>query len=101
MILKELKGRKIIKYMPTKNTESSWKKYMSIGKDIIFILGIIISAVGWIRSETIKSTKNQSQIEVLTIKVNDLSKQIEKQGDILMEQKELNGKIIFFLSTHE
>ena len=87
--------------MPAKIEENGWKKYMMMIRDVVFVLGLLISLVGWIRSETIKQTKNEVQLETLTTKVNDLSKQIEKQGDILLEQKELNGKIILYLSTHQ
>jgi hypothetical protein len=84
--------------MPVK--ESLWKKYMTGARDIIFILLFLASIVGWIRSETIKKTKLETQVDVLTTKVEVLTKQLEKTNDILGEQQILNGKIIYFLDNH-
>lgn len=83
--------------MPVKNTESVWKKHMTIIRDVVFILLFLASVVGWIRSETIKKTKLETQVEVLTQKLEDNTRELEKINDILVEQQTLNGKIIQYM----
>jgi len=79
--------------------ESAWKKHMSFIRDVVFIVLFLASVVGWIRSETIKKTKMEEQIERLTVSVNESTKQLEKINDILYRQQELNGKIIQYMQT--
>jgi molybdopterin converting factor small subunit len=83
------------------NSKNIWKKYMIIIRDIVFIILFLVSVIGWIRAETAKETKFETQvlndIENLSNKVNDLIKQQEKTNDILMDQRELNGKIIQYM----
>lgn len=81
--------------MPTK--ETIWKNNMSKIRDIAFIILFLGSTGGWIRSETRKNTKLEVQVEVLTDKVIELTKQAEKTNDILSEQQILNGKIIQYM----
>ena len=85
--------------MPVK--ETLWKKYMTFARDIVFILLFLASVAGWIRSETIKKTKLEAQVEVLTKAVEDNTKQLEKVNGILSEQQELNGKMIYFLDHNK
>jgi hypothetical protein len=82
---------------PTKTTESIWKKYMTIIRDMVFIFLFLVSIVGWIRSETKKATKLETNVETLLNNDAIQTEQLEKINDILMEQKELNGKIIQYM----
>jgi len=82
--------------MPTK-IETTWKKHMSVIKDIIFIIGILVSSIGWIRSEAIKETNTKNQIEILTKAVEDNTTQLEKINNVLNEQQNLNGQIIQYM----
>jgi hypothetical protein len=82
---------------PIKPTEAIWKKYMTMIKDIAFVIGLLISIIGWIRSEAIKQTKLQVEVENLTTIINDNTKQLEKINDILDEQQNLNGQIIQYM----
>jgi len=77
--------------------ESEWKKYISIIKDAVFVIGILISCVGWYHSETVKSTQRDIQIQILTKELNDNTKQLEKINDILSDQKTLNGEMIEYM----
>ena len=70
---------------------------MTIIRDVVFIIGLLVSIGGWVRSETIKKTKLEMQVEILTKKVDDNTAQLNKMNDILLEQKELNGKIIQYM----
>jgi exopolysaccharide biosynthesis protein len=83
--------------MPVKNAESVWKKHMTVARDVVFIILFLASVVGWIRSETIKKTKLETQVEILTQKLQDNTKELEKINDILTEQQTLNGKIIQYM----
>jgi hypothetical protein len=83
--------------MPVENT---WKKYMAIIRDVVFIVLFLTSVVGWVRSETIKKTKLETQVEILTKVMDDNTKELGKINDILLEQKELNGKIIQYMQMN-
>lgn len=85
--------------MPTKTTETNWKKYMTIIRDVVFIILFLTSIAGWITSETKKKTKLEAQVEELTKTMDQNTKQLEKITDIIMQQAELNGKIIQHIET--
>ena len=72
----------------------SWKKNFATIKDIVFIVGIIVSTVGWVRSETIKKTNLENTVKTLTVAVDANTKQLEKINDILREQSNLNGQAV-------
>jgi len=77
--------------------ESIWKKYMCYVRDVIYIAGILIAVYGWVRSETINKTNLENKVEVLTKSVDDNTKQLEKINEILLQQSQLNGKIIQYM----
>jgi len=86
--------------MPTTKTpekESLWKKNMNYIRDAVFIIMFLISTAGWIRSEAIKKTKLETQVETLTKTLDDNTRQLEKINDILSQQNTLNGKIILYM----
>jgi len=78
--------------------EPAWKRYVNIVKDVVFVVGILVSAGGWIRSETIKKNDTKNKIEALTKAVDESTEQLKKINTILMEQQTLNGKIIQYMS---
>jgi hypothetical protein len=84
--------------MPAKSETpiSSFFKGITI-KDIVFIVGIFASSIGWIRSETIKNNEKDNKIEILTTAVNEQTRQLEKINNILTDQQLLNGKIIQYM----
>ena len=53
--------------MPAK-TETLWKKFMANARDIVFIIMFLAAVVGWIRAETVKSTKLEVKVEITLIK---------------------------------
>lgn len=85
--------------MPVKTdkTPSLWDTFMSKFRDIVFIILFLGTTTGWIITSTNKKNNTNNKIEVLTGKVNDLTKMVEKQGDILLKQSELNGRIIEYM----
>lgn len=83
--------------MPPRTTESKINKYRSLIKDIILIVGFLSTAIGWVVSETVKKTELKDEVRHLSIIIEDQAKQLEKVNDILMDQKELNGKIIQYM----
>ena len=83
--------------MPPKVTETLWKKIMSNVRDIVFIILFLASIVGWIRSETVKNTKLETKVQELTVAIEKQNSQLEKINQILLDQNELNGKIIMYM----
>lgn len=83
--------------MPVK--ESTWKKHMTGIRDIDFIILFLATTVGWIRSEAVNKTKLTDQVENLSKKLDENTKQLEKINDILTEQQLLNGKIIQYMQA--
>ena len=81
----------------TQEVSPMWKKHMTVIRDVVFIVLFLASAIGWVRSETIKKTKLEGQVEVLTKAVEDNTTQLEKINDILTEQQNLNGQIIQYM----
>lgn len=83
--------------MPVK--ESIWKNSMTKIRDVVFVLLFLATVVGWIRSEAINKTKLSIQVELLTNKIDENSKQLEKINEILTQQQLLNGKIIQYMQS--
>ena len=81
--------------MPVK--EPLWKKHLGTLKDLIFILGIVISAGGWFTAEAVAKNETKNKIEALTNVIEDYNTQLVKINDILNAQQELNGKIIQYM----
>jgi hypothetical protein len=84
-----------------KDVSPVWKKHMTIIRDVVFVVLFLASAIGWVRSETIKKTKLESQVEILTKTLEDNTKQLEKINDILTEQQNLNGQIIQYMKMKD
>jgi len=74
-------------------------KYRAWIKDAILIIGFIATTAGWISSAASNRTEMKGEIRHLSNIVQDQNKQLEKINDILLEQKELNGKVIQFLES--
>jgi len=66
------------------------KKYMAYFKDAVYIIGIVISLVGWV----ITQSKSKAILET-TVNQNNIA--IEKIQESLNEQAVLNGKIIQYI----
>ena len=81
-------------------TESAWKRHMTFVRDVVFILLFFVSIIGWIRSETIKNTKMEYEIQQLTNSVKEGTEELKKINDILYKQQELNGKIIQYMQSN-
>ncbi|MCK9446972.1 hypothetical protein M0Q50_09000 [bacterium] len=86
--------------MPIKNTSTEIGNFKLSGfslKDIIYIISLLITLTGWIRSETIQKQKFENQIEILTKKIDANQEQLQKINEIFLEQQVLNGKIIQYM----
>ena len=79
------------------NISTTWKKHMTIVRDVVFIILFLASTVGWIRLEAVKNTKLEAQVEILTKTLSENTKQLEKINDVLNEQQNLNGQIIQYM----
>lgn len=70
--------------------EPAYKKHLSILKDAVYILGLVIALGGWIRSET----KSKVVLET-TVKSN--TETLNKVDKFMDEQLVLNGQFIKFM----
>lgn len=88
--------------MPVQKTKEPWyKKYAAYVKDAIYIIGIAVSLIGWIRTKA----KNEAVLE-MTIKYNtEIVKKLEtfmdKQIELNGKQATLNGQYSQFVSSHK
>lgn len=77
-----------------------YKKFLPYLKDMVYIIGIIISLYGWIKTKS----KNEAVLET-TIKYNTeaiikLETFVTKQVDLNGDQAELNGTLMEFKNSH-
>ena len=84
---------------PTK--ESVWKKNMSIVKDVVFIILFLATTTGWVISSTTNKSDLKNEVKALTEQVKGTNKQLEKINETLMEQSELNGKVLMFIDLNK
>ena len=75
-------------------TKEKYKKIFPYIKDFLYILGIIVSLTGWMKSKT----KNAAILET-TVKYN--TKTIEKLEDFIDKQSKLNGATIQFMQHQD
>ena len=90
--------------MPAKIIPKEVTKYTVFGlslKDLIYIITIMISLGGWIRSETIQKQNFNNQIDALTKKIDANHQQLEKINEIFIQQQVLNGKIIQYMEMDQ
>jgi len=72
---------------------TSYKKYLTYLKDLVYVVGIVIALSGWLTSKS----KNEAILET-TVKYN--TETIDKLETFMNEQAELNGKIIQFMISN-
>lgn len=85
--------------MPAKTakTPSLWDAFMTKFRDIVFIILFLGTTTGWIVTSTSKKNDLKNKVEVLTNKLEDNTKQLEKINEILLQQSQLNGRIIEYM----
>lgn len=86
--------------MTSKQTTIDLGKYSIFGvsfKDFVYLLSLVITLGGWIRSETIQKEKFNAQIEEVSKKIDQTQQEIKKINEIFIEQQVLNGKIIQYM----
>ncbi len=87
--------------MPIKTKEEGYKKYLVYIKDVIYIIGIVISLYGWISTKAKNEATLETTIKYNTEIVQKLEKFVEKQVELNGKQAELNGKVTQFIATHK
>ena len=80
---------------------TGYKKYLPYLKDMVYIVGIVISLYGWIKTKS----KNEAVLET-TIKYNTeaiikLETFVTKQVDLNTKQGEVNGALMEFKNSHD
>jgi len=83
--------------MTLKVKEPLWKQHSGLLKDIVFIIGIAITAGGWFTSEAVSKSKMETKLEIIAKVIDNNNTQLEKINDILRDQQQLNGKIIQYM----
>lgn len=78
--------------MPTK--QSWYKNIVPYIKDGIYIIGILVSLFGWIKTKS----KNEAVLET-TIKY--FEEFVTKQVDLNGKQAEINGTLMEFKNSHQ
>lgn len=81
----------------TPKTNSLWDAFMLKFRDIVFIILFLGTTTGWIVTSTSKKNDLKNKVEVLTNRLEDNTKQLEKINQILLQQSELNGRIIEYM----
>ena len=84
--------------MPVK--EPWYKKYAVYIKDAIYIIGIVISLAGWIRTKAKNEAVLETTIKYNTEIVQKLEKFMDKQVDLNGKQAEFNGRTAEFMNSH-
>ena len=93
--------------MPSSIFDHIWPKGTTIAvkiKDIILVVGFLVTIGGWYRSSIVSKSQITSEITILKNNVTTLStavngntEQLVKVNENLLKQNELNGKIILFM----
>lgn len=86
--------------MKTKLTDSPppvWKKHMTYIRDAVFVILFLVTVAGWARSSIVQKTKIEYEVSRLNDTMKEITMQLDKINNILLDQKELNGKIIQYM----
>jgi cytochrome b561 len=75
-----------------KNTQNDFRTILTYGKDILYILALLVAVVGWLMSKS----KNEAILETTVMHNTETIKKIETFMD---GQSTLNGKIIQYMET--
>ena len=81
--------------------ESTYKKFFPYVKDGIYIIGIIISLVGWISTKSKNEAVLETTIKYNTEAVKKLESFVTKQVDLNGKQAEINGTLMEFKKSHD
>ena len=78
-----------------------WENTMKYIKDIVYVVMFLAVVVGWITTSTNKRTEMKATIEANTKAIENTIKATEKFNEYIIQQSELNGKIIQYMAVHE
>ena len=81
--------------------EPGYKKYLPYLKDAVYIIGIVISLFGWIKTKSKNEAILETTIKYNTEAVKKFENFMTKQVDLNTKQGELNGMMIEFKRTQE
>ena len=70
-------------------------------KDIVYVVMFLAVVVGWITTSTNKRTEMKATIEANTKAIENTITATEKFNEYIIQQSELNGKIIQYMAVHE
>ena len=84
---------------PVKPT--GYKKYFPYLKDMVYILGIVISLFGWISTKSKNAAVLETTIKYNTEAILKLENFVTKQVDLNGDQAEINGTLMEFKNSHD
>jgi len=79
---------------------TNYKKYLPYLKDLVYIVGIVVSLLGWIRAKTENKTLLETTVKYNTEAVKKLDAFVTKQVDLNTKQAEINGALLEFKNKH-
>lgn len=80
---------------------TGYKKYLPYLKDVVYVVGIVISLLGWIRAKTENKTLLETTVKYNTEAVKKLDDFVTKQVDLNSKQAEINGALLEFKNSHQ
>jgi hypothetical protein len=77
-----------------------YKKYLPYLKDFVYVVGIAVSLLGWIKTKSKNEAILETTIKYNTEAVEKLEDFVTKQVDLNGKQAEINGALIEFKNSH-
>ena len=78
-----------------------YKKLLPYLKDAVYIIGIVISLLGWMRANTENKTLLETTVKYNTEELKKLDNFVNKQVDMNTKQGEINGTLMEFKNSHD
>jgi len=79
---------------------TGYKKYLPYLKDLVYVVGIVVSLFGWIRAKTENKTLLETTVKYNTEAVKKLDAFVTKQVDLNTKQAEINGALLEFKNKY-
>ena len=78
-----------------------YKKFLPYLKDMVYIVGIVVSVFGWISTKSKNEAVLETTIKYNTQAVEKLETFVTKQVDLNGDQAEINGTLMEFKNSHD
>jgi cytochrome b561 len=85
---------------PVEKKPAWYDNYTTYIKDVIYIIGIVVSLYGWISTKAKNEATLETTIKYNTEAVKKLEDYMNKQVDLNGKQAEINGILMEFKNSH-